>query len=465
MKVSKLFMMTMCVGVMLVTPIGAGATKAQAKEVVSEEAESKYDSPLYLQVGRKITHSVTDLSGRALPVDSWKSSNEKVVTVKKLNKKECTINPKGAGQAIITADIDGLKYKILVDVEAYSICSRSEIKVPVNCNSVCGFTADVWNASKVKVTCDNPSLVDIRYISNGLSKMMFHGKKAGKSKLTFTDTTTGNTQRIDIKVTKKSFYQPLKENKNATYRALCVSVADTQDKDESELITYSAKSMQKLFTKRKYQSSKVAINVTKEELHKKIQSSFKDAKKEDVSVFYFVSNAPEEMFSKEFVVSDGKGGLTTISYDELASWLKEVPGTVVVLFDADVTGERILDPENAVGALKDGDQERMSANILRAFENADAQNRDAEFLNKKFRVVLTFFMRHSFVENSTLFSWLISEGAGFNADTYQNQKKYADMNSDKKVTLDELNHYVNEMLGKEFTSVYPENNMGLKIFE
>ena len=174
-----------------------------------------------------------------------------------------------------------------------------------------------------------------------------------------------------------------------------------------------------------------------------IKSAFKGAKKSDVSLFFIATHGVTNIAS-----GDWAGAICTYDGDyiqikELASWLKEVPGKVIVMIGSCGSGAAIS-AKGVKSAAEDPDafNEAVVSAFAAVDETLPADEGDAanigEFRKSKFYVLTAAKHQES--------SWG-SEVSGYNMFTYciaQGGKGKADKNKDKKITLKELYKYVSK---------------------
>jgi hypothetical protein len=184
-------------------------------------------------------------------------------------------------------------------------------------------------------------------------------------------------------------------------------------------------------------------DLTKAGIKNAIKNTFKGAKKSDVSLFFIATHGVTNISS-----GDWAGAICTYDGDyiqikELASWLKAVPGKVIVILGSCGSGAAIS--RNGVKSAAE-DPDAFNEAVVSAFAAADevlpSDGEDAanigEFRKSKFYVLTAAKHQES--------SWG-SEYYRYNFFTYylsKGGKGAADSNKDRKITLKELYKYVSK---------------------
>lgn len=205
------------------------------------------------------------------------------------------------------------------------------------------------------------------------------------------------------------------------------------------------------------------IDLTKNEVRNAIRTTFADADEDDVSLF---------LYSSHGVTNAGYyyGALSTYNNEhiltsELASWLSEVPGKVIVLIGTCGSGAAIEEQSNGVKAANAFDPDLLSESIISAFAAYDASPNSGELRTSKFYVMTAAMGGELSWGNEGLhynyFAKWLYDGAGGTAVVMP-----ADTNTDGELTLAEWYTYVNDRAAvKEFKDgakqhpmVYPVNS-------
>jgi hypothetical protein len=186
-----------------------------------------------------------------------------------------------------------------------------------------------------------------------------------------------------------------------------------------------------------------------------IRTAFAGADENDVSLFYFFGhgNPTREIFPETgaMVTVEAGGSSSQVLTSELAAWLDEVPGTVVVLLDCCGSGASIY--ENGAG------ETRFPALAVQAFAGREAAAPNVGELRSGKYYVLT----STTYDKPGRSSW---DGGYFTTALREGVTggMSADANGDGKATLAELHAWLLDELGELQTAcAYPENS-GYVIF-
>lgn len=193
-----------------------------------------------------------------------------------------------------------------------------------------------------------------------------------------------------------------------------------------------------------------------------IASTFADADEDDVSFFYYSGHGVEtgkaDYYAGALVTVEGTG-YDYLPLSTLASWLKNVPGKVVVLLDSCGSGAAIYQNgvlQNEAYLLNEADSFNSAA--IQAFAQADEIRKEfvenaGEFRTGKFYVLTAATYNTSSVATSkgSLFTLGLKNGVMGSMP--------ADTNGDGKASLHELFVYIeNYVSGSQQTKEYPANS-------
>ena len=228
-------------------------------------------------------------------------------------------------------------------------------------------------------------------------------------------------------------------------------------------------------------------NLTADQIHQAIRSTFAAADEDDVSLFFIATHGNEESDDE-----DELGALIaynpvtrkneSIRDTTLAEWLSEIPGEVIVFLEACSSGSAIYDS----GAAGAGTPAAANAAVVRAFQDRDQtillsgerlhfnENGEAEQLppllglgalrNNKFHVLTSSaHLEDSYAYDMddfphTLFTYGLTQGVGLSG------RMPCDTNGDGFASLDELARYIGEFQdpylpeGIQHVQAYPENS-------
>ena len=118
------------------------------------------------------------------------------------------------------------------------------------------------------------------------------------------------------------------------------------------------------------------IDLTYDQVHQAIQTTFADADEDDVSLIYIsthgVEDDPEEEYIGALVCYNPSTRKDEYILDTtLAAWLSEIPGEVVVILDSCSSGSAIYDSGESNDAGNEAPLSAMNSAAISAFRNAD----------------------------------------------------------------------------------------------
>ena len=211
------------------------------------------------------------------------------------------------------------------------------------------------------------------------------------------------------------------------------------------------------------------IDLSKEGLKQAIKTAFADADENDVSLIFIATHGSTAYSSGEnagrLTLLAAKYSTESMTIQELADCLNEVPGKVIVILGSCGSGSAIYEA-NGVGADGDFDAEVFNEAAISAFAALDPVSNTGELRDSKFYVLTAAAHQES--------SWG-SNGKGYNYFTYHICQgalgdKPADADGNGTVTLSEMYDYVYEHARGPYyekndptayyqhAQVYPENS-------
>lgn len=198
-------------------------------------------------------------------------------------------------------------------------------------------------------------------------------------------------------------------------------------------------------------------------MKKAIQTAFKDATENDISLFYYSGHGSADGALCSF---EDNGNMGFVSPKRLAKWLSNVPSKVVVILDSCYSGKAI---EKSKGLNDTKRMEDAQKSVIEAFQMQDKMlsQKSGELKEKgKFFVLTSCSTSEVCADDGEngLFTGALIEGAGYRCDTNQRMSKApADIAKDNKLTMEELWRYsLPRALGN--AKCYP-TNCGMKIFQ
>ncbi len=221
---------------------------------------------------------------------------------------------------------------------------------------------------------------------------------------------------------------------------------------------------------------KSAYDLDNDGIHSAIVSAFSGADSNDVSLFFIathgVVDVPSGDYAGELVTIGSNGYEEYLTLGELAGWLKEVPGKVIVLLGSCGSGAAIV--ENGTVRYSQEDLSKaFNDAAVKTFAAADEcvgdQPNTGEFCDSKFYVLTAAAHQQS--------SWGQESSDPYNYFPYwfaqgASGSKPADTNGDGTVTMKEMYTYIQDNASGPYydgesyyyqdVQMYPENsNYGL----
>ncbi len=263
----------------------------------------------------------------------------------------------------------------------------------------------------------------------------------------------------------------------AKYRALLIGESDYSNAYGAGNLNgpvYDVDVMQKVLggMKTKYSVVKKK-NATRSQIMNAISSTYKGAKSNDVSLFYYSGHGDNGYSSRTGALYPVDGN--DISPAELANALKKVPGKVIVIIDACGSGAMVKDSSNNTSSKAFTDA------IYNAFAAADASTaKSGELATGKF-VVIAACDKYETSQDATtgsgyafgVMTYFLAGAAGY---SYPNGSYSGSMpgdtNNNGRLTVAELYRYIdngvrsfvsNYNFDYQTTTVYPSKTSGYNV--
>ena len=280
---------------------------------------------------------------------------------------------------------------------------------------------------------ENTSVRDIRYeledasIAEVSSGGVLRGKKAGETLMyaRLSDGSISDSVRIVV--------QPAARR----YRALLVSEEKYIYKDSRAGSGTSARAIESLLTGFEFENAAfitdVRSDLSRGELISAIRESFADAEADDVSLFYITCHGHYIGGMSFLELTDG----SFISMRDIERELRKIPGTIVVIVDCCASG-------GAIG---------MSSDFAAFAKGVTGEFALSQLGSSKYKVICSAGLdqdsfRLALNEEggngvmATLFARAFCAGAGWNIDRNRTGSMDADINYDGKITIGELEDYM-----------------------
>ena len=264
--------------------------------------------------------------------------------------------------------------------------------------------------------------------SNGSANFAYtiKGKAAGTAYVYFTNSFNG--EKTTLKVT-------VKDNP-VTKRAVVVGEVNYPVSKKLPACKNDANAMDSVLRQTGYGTVYKGINVTRAQIRSAISSTFAAADSNDISLFYFSGHGDEYNGALCCISGSYEEDITA---RELASWLSDVPGTVIVILDTCGSGCVI----NKAGGASEADL--FNASVINAFAEADVFAKNGELCTSKFRVLTACQMNtySNCTDRYSYFTKALIDGAGFDY-TYGTRRSSApaDGNKNGTISLYEAWYYV-----------------------
>lgn len=269
------------------------------------------------------------------------------------------------------------------------------------------------------------------------------------------------TRTIDgIRYTFSDYGRVISSVDPVVYRAVAIGESNYPGtSSDLSACAYDARAMATMCKKTGYTTANYYLNASYSKISSSISNTFAAANSNDVSLFYYTGHG-----------SSGGSLVTTsneyVSPYTLASWLKQVPGNVVVVLDSCYSGAAI--GKNAV------DPKEFNNNVIAAFDDAELEvkNSDAKsgpMSTSKFKVLTACGQyEYSYASSySSRFTYYLVQGTGYDYSGNKLASIYADVNRDKKLSLKECYDYTYDnciSYPAQHVRCYPENS-SFKLFQ
>ena len=248
------------------------------------------------------------------------------------------------------------------------------------------------------------------------------------------------------------------------YRALLIGEQEYAPTVETrrEGSVRSVESVASLLTAASFESGSYQVSslmdASRDEVIAKIRATFAGAREDDTSLVYITCHGFYQAGMTFFVMADG----SVLSAADLERELRIIPGEIVLLADCCGSG----------GVLgRAGSAQDMLDGVISVFQGAVGS---ASVHGSKYRVIASARLdqdshRIGFTEDgmSTVFARALCDAAGWNMDRNAPSAMNADVNYDRKITLDELGRYLTKRVSwylnlaggyAQNVCVYPEND-------
>ncbi len=407
------------------------------------------------------------------------SSDKSIATVEKyyddVNKLySFVITGHKAGTTRLKITDKNLKSYMTVHIRKPVEPTKDKIKMKVGTTyktQACVFTDYYQNY--ISVSSSDSSIVSAKLDKNPDSSyrlLTLKAKKVGTATITLKNPTHKNYAKIKVTVKEKYTSVPVEES-TGTKRALIIGEDYNHDMFFAD-VHKDVDSVARLCKSTGYSSVKKQKNPSKKEIKKAIQETFKDAKKNDVSLFYFEGYGTEK---GELLTQYNDGMDEMITPTQLASWLSAVPGKIIVILDSDHSG-KVIGKDGSYSASKSGEElsktlKNANQCIIDAFDAKEkifsTSSKAGVLCHSKFKVLTACKANENVWHvDESIFAKTLLQGAGVNESGILTTKAPADYNKDKKITLDECTDYLSQFAYPYFQEVqcYPEKS-GFVIFQ
>ena len=242
-----------------------------------------------------------------------------------------------------------------------------------------------------------------------------------------------------------SFFATTTPAKATTYRALCIGNSDYMLSEDLDGPVNDAQAMAATLSKYRYSVTK-KTNLSKSQILSAIDSAFKGAASNDVSLFFYSGHgANNDAGTMGYLCGVNE---EFVAFTTLASALNKIPGKVIVILDSCDSGNAVI--KNANGKY---DPVKFNRAAIDVFAQADAASdtapKNGELRTSKFLVITAGTKNENTSDISLdgklwggLFTRYFVEGAGcsFPYGTFSNSIP-CDSNADRKITLTEMYNY------------------------
>lgn len=233
---------------------------------------------------------------------------------------------------------------------------------------------------------------------------------------------------------------PVQAKNKSIYRALVIGESNYPYSSKLPGSKNDAKAMARVLKKTGYSTVKSSLNTNKSNIYSSINSTFANADTNDVSLFYYSGHACESGILAGSLVTIEKISEKYITPIELSLWLRNIPGTVVVILDCCGSGALINRSSSASDSFDNA--------IMTAFSETELVARSGELCNSKFQVLTACSKGQVSYEYNKrgVFTERLIKGLGFHYATGSKKSKApADTNKNKSVTLAECWNYTKKL--------------------
>ncbi len=220
------------------------------------------------------------------------------------------------------------------------------------------------------------------------------------------------------------------------------------------------------------------VDLTANEIHQAIQTTFADADEDDISLFFIATHGcttgDEADYGGLYAYNPATGKDECIRDTTLASWLSEVPGHVIVILEACSSGSTIQDPDAldaaaanaaAIQAFRDADRFLdLEGETYGSSQEEGPVLRMGALRQTKFHVLTSSaHLEDSFAYTGpefphTLFTYGLTLGVGHSGSMP------CDTNGDEQASLAELQRYISDFHDPQYLNAtqhvqaYPANS-------
>lgn len=312
-------------------------------------------------------------------------------------------------------------------------------------------------ATVTALTSNNNAKVQWTGWSLSNNKLVITGVSAGTTTITLKNTYNSQTRKITVTVKKPN---------PVTYRAAIVGQYDYKYNQDLPACKNDAAAMARTCQKSGYSSVKTKYNASASGIKSLISTTFANADSNDVSLFYYSGHGA----SNGALCTIESSGDNLLYISDLASWLKQVPGTVIVLFDSCFSGMSINKAADGTITTKfaksvsNKDTKAFNSAVVNEFAKADAQvkaaSKSGELATSKFKVITACSKSESSYCNQSFsyFTYAVVEGAGINYSSGAVGTAPADSDGNKTITINECYKFAKSVVEDYQTAqVYPTN--------
>ena len=269
---------------------------------------------------------------------------------------------------------------------------------------------------------------------------------------------TGTRTMNGITYTFNSYGRVIGTSDPVIYRAAVIGEADYQYATKLSACKYDAYAMKRVLEKTGYTTVKSGIDFTKSQIYNLIHHTFKPANYNDVSFFYYSGHGAND---GSLYTVDGD----FISTSTLAGWLKQIPGTVIVMLDSCYSGTVIN--KDSSGSVSVRSAKEFNSNVISAFANNNILSKSGEMCTSKFQVLTACKMTQlsSCYSTYSIFTEKLISGAGYAYATGNKLSSApADYDSNKILSLYECWRYTYFNIYGQDAQCYTSNS-SFKVFQ